>query len=210
MTRRLMFLILLLASNFCTSAYADTEADFVQITCIKEMGYLHVEHRTIEVGSTRRLGDPEEVIKRKFWNRYGLYSPQNLHYRCQIESNIYEVTARQAPQWGKGQCGAFPDISLRVTRNDKPIFDDVLLGNSCENKAVVKSIEIQEQTMSASSGVDYISLCISKDSLKLGLGCKFFADSLIEHKNFLFTQTAIDDIAGELANKPETEKYVWD
>lgn len=104
---------------------ADRYSEWISVTCIQELNYFFVEHKTIRGGSYERLED--STISGKNLSLHSGYKPSKGE--CRLRDGLLEWSVTPVEGITRGPCsGAYPGVSLSLNIGKKRIADDLTLG----------------------------------------------------------------------------------
>jgi hypothetical protein len=133
-----------LLSFCCAGARADNTYDFVRIACVPANGMLDLEYRRLHDSVAGALWkDPRESPKSLL--EHGFHRARGLDTSCTIGKATYVIRATQDEETG-GLNGACPEVFLDVSRNGKPFFRKVVLGDSCNGHPSLRRFTVGEFT----------------------------------------------------------------
>jgi ribosomal protein L31 len=130
---------------FCwPGASADTSYDFVRIACVPANGMLDVEYRRLHDSVAGYLWkDPRESPKSL--REHGFYRARGLDTSCTIGNATYVIRSTQNEETN-AMNGGCPEVYLDVSRNGKPFFREVVLGDSCNGHPSLRRFTVGEMT----------------------------------------------------------------
>lgn len=152
-----LYAIVLIAVAFSRNAYADFDYQFIRVSCIPETGFLEISHQFIH---NTAIDLPIKNVYQVF-ERNGFYSPHKLNVKCNLPENEYRIVTSQA-EIHSGMCGATPQITFSLYRNEKLLVQNVVFGYSCFNNPSLNKIYIQDSKKNPTP--TEVEICVSDNN----------------------------------------------
>jgi len=134
-----IFIIVIL---FSEKSFSDFDYQFLRIACIPETGFLDISHQFIH---NTAIDLPIKNVYQSF-EKSGFYSPHKLDIKCKFSGSEYRIVTTQ-PEIYSGMCGATPEITLSLYRNNKLMIEKIVFGYSCFNNPSIDHIYIQDSNL---------------------------------------------------------------
>lgn len=176
-----IYAILLIAVVFSKNSYADFDYQFLRVACIPETGFLDISHQFIH--NTAIDASVKNVYQ--IFEKNGFYIPHKLDIKCKLSEGEYRIVTSQAEIYG-GMCGATPEISLSLYRNDKLMIKNLVFGYSCFNNPSVNQIYIQDSKKEYPTEIE---VCLSNNNSDDKLRkekCEWFFDTYKDQYEKMF------------------------
>jgi hypothetical protein len=141
---RILYATVALWLIFMTPAHADWSEKFARISCIPELGVLHIEHLELDgaffpdgymSGATRDAA-------LKVWRKHGYYDEERLDFSCKLLGVTYRFKSRIAPVSDHGQCGGAPAAQIDFFVDGKRLLQGLPFGDECGYPPSVRSITV--------------------------------------------------------------------
>lgn len=147
--------------TFAAPAYADWTQKFARISCIPELGVLHIEHVEMDgiFFPDGYTGDAKSDAGLKLWRKHGFYEEGRLDFVCKLPGATYRFKSRIAPASERGYCGAAPPAYIDFWIGGKPFLQAVTFGDECSAAPSVRSITVFDRKREGDTPA--ITVCIA-------------------------------------------------